>query len=188
MLRHRFKIAARYFSSTERGWVSRDIEAAAALSSYRGAPGMHWLNAESVFYSRAGATQALDTFARTVRWMDAGLRPSRAWRVLFGSDAGGMRCGVHPSGFDHTNVWRYKGGYVVTTEPYGVGVPAALDWCKEQGWTARKLPEWGMWYPPCTTLIVCSPPRRGADLDDVLAALAKLTPVPMDDRQRGIEP
>jgi len=184
MYRHTFTLTTRFLTDTERGSVSVDVEADFPLKEYIKHPRLQWLGMGHCS-SVEGARECVDTAARTIHFMDgAGVRPSKAWVSLFGDHAYGMRCGVGPSGFDHTQVWNWAGGLrLVTTEPYGRGLDEALNWCRQHRWEARPLPEWGMWNPPATTLLLCAPPKRGADLDVVLWRLRTQRPIPLDKRQ-----
>lgn len=135
------------------------------------------------YISEQGAREGLDTAMRTIAFMDAtGLNDSRAWRSIFGGRAYGMLCGCTPSGFDHTAVWTLDRAYLVTTEPYN-GAAAAIAWCVAHGWQCAERPAWSMWNPPGTTLLLCSPPKRGADLGAILATLDASTPLPLSDRE-----
>ena len=176
MYKHRFALTARFKTNTERGCVTLEVEADFPLKEYRAHPHLKYLDIVSCS-SIEGARESVDTAARVIRFMDgAGVRPSQAWVSLFGA--------VSPCGFDHTLVWKVAGGRrLVTTEPYGRGLDDALRWCRDHRWEARRLPEWGMWNPPATTLLLCAPPRRGANLDVLLWCLRTQRPMPMDERQ-----
>lgn len=168
-----------------RGYLSLELEAAQPRSAYTA---IHGVRQAGSYPSEVGARQGLDTIARTIRFMDAaGVRPSQAWRSIFGSGAWGMRSGVSPSGFDHTRVWLSDRRYLVTTEPYESFVQDAIDWCFAHGWQARQAPEWGMWNPPGTTLILAAPPTRGLDLERITAALAQHEPIPIAHRETAGE-
>ncbi len=104
-------------------------------------------------------------------FMDAtGLRPSEAYRRVFPPH--GLMW--HPY-FDHTLIWRDGGGYIVTTEPYGECAhndpEGTAFWAREHGWQCVAAPEWGMWRPPETHLWILSPPRIGADVEEVIRRL-----------------
>lgn len=186
MEKHIIKLATRFLTNTERGFVSVDVEADCPLAEYSKHPRLRWLKDGTSCPSLNGAREISDTAARTIRFMDAAsVRPSGAWVSLFRHDDG-MGCGVGSSGFDHTQVWNWIGrSRLVTTEPYERGVMDALNWCFEHGWEARQLPEWGMWNPPKTTLILCVPPKNGASLEAILRQMRAQTPIPLADRQKG---
>lgn len=186
MYRHTFALTARFLTDTERGSVSVDIEADFPLKEYIKHPHLQGLDMARCS-SIEGARECVDTAARTICFMDgAGVRPSKAWVSLFGDHAQGMRCGIGPTGFDHTQVWNWAGGLrLVTTEPYGRGLEDALSWCHAHRWDARPVPDWGMWNPPHTTLVICAPPRRGADLGAVLWRLRTQRPIPLSERETG---
>jgi hypothetical protein len=114
--------------------------------------------------SEAGAREIVRTAQRTMRFMDVtGLHASEARLPT-------LRLRRWPVAFDHTGVWHLDRLYLVTTEPYH-GVEDVLDWCARAGWSCAERPEWGMWNPPWTRLVLCSPPHRGADLGAILEAL-----------------
>ena len=183
---HRIEMSARYATSTERGYVTREIESVFDLPQYlKLAPHLKGLiRGHASYPSLKGACEGLDTALRTIRFIDAAeVKESRAWVSLFGDNAGGMRCGVGPSGFDHTQVWNWYGCRLVTTEPYASGIGASLDWGAEHGWQAQPIPEWGMWNPPHTTLILCIPPRQGLSIGVIVRQLECCQPLPLESRQ-----
>ncbi len=176
----RIQVSASYTTDTERGFIAREVEAMGELSDFIVmAPNLRPMIRGQVRYpSLQGAREGLDTALRTIRFIDsAAVRESRAWASIFG------RSGIGPSGFDHTQVWNRFGHRLVTTEPYEQGVAESLDWCFEHGWQARQMPEWGMWNPPRTTLILCVPPKRGADLDAICNQIRHYPPLPLEARQ-----
>lgn len=162
--------------------IARTIAAQRRMVEYKRVPRLYWLNRDVPFQSQSIALDALDTAARTIRFMDAtSMVSSRAWASLFGRDD------PHGSGFDHTLTWTGPvGGQFVTTEPYAADDPSrVLDWCFDHGWIARVLPEWGMWNPPRTTLILCAPARWQRAFDDALERLQAGTPVPIEQWEGG---
>jgi hypothetical protein len=185
MTANHLNLSAHWTDRTTRGWIEAGIIGARPLADYRKV----WNIAAALpsidrgcCTSERGARERLDTALRTIAFMDAaGLKGSRAWRSIFGGDAYGMHEGLHPSGFDHTEVWLWHGRYVITTEPYGTG-DAAKAWCAANGWECAERPAWGVWNPPATTLLLCTPPKRGADLGAILKALDHATPIPFDER------
>ncbi|MBK1723220.1 hypothetical protein [Thiocystis violacea] len=175
------QLSARFSTNTERGSVARKIEADLTLAEYiKLAPRIRRMARGNAGYlSEDGAREGLDTVMRTIRFIDAAsVRESRAWVSLFGHGSSGK-----PSGFDHTQVWDWIGHRLVTTEPYPGGVDRVIDWCFDHGWQARRMPEWGMWNPPHTELILCAPPRCGADLSAIVNQMAHHRPLPIDARQ-----
>ena len=123
------------------------------------------------YISRRGATEVLDHCARAVAFAEAaGLvyAPSKAaYRAVF-RDWDEPLCSGYPDGFDHTETWRNGRGYLATTEPYH-GPAEVMDWCRAHGAHCAYRPEWGMWNPPHTHLVIVS---RDADLlESVLARL-----------------
>lgn len=122
--------------------------------------------------SECWAKQRIDMWARVIRFMDiTGLIPSNAWRSLFTKkmNINTMEEGLNPAGFDHTLIWRdsYK-NRILTTEPYQHGVDTVLNWAQLHGWSARKCPELGIWYPEGgTTLIFVSPPKNGIHIQAI---------------------
>lgn len=175
-----FEVSASYTTDTERGFIAREVETVDEPGEFVNlAPRLRPLIRGQVRYpSLQGAREGLDTALRTIRFIDAAsVRESRAWVSIFG------RSGFGPSGFDHTQVWNWFGHRLVTTEPYASGIDAAVDWCFEHGWQARRMPEWGMWNPPHTELILCAPPQRGADLDAICNQMRHYPPIPLESRQ-----
>jgi hypothetical protein len=178
-------LIASFNDRTSRGWIEADIIGARPLVDYRKVPTVASTMegvGRGTYRSERGAREGLDTALRTIAFMDAAsLSGSRAWRSIFGGRAYGMREGLHPSGFDHTEVWRIDGGYLVTTEPYN-NAAAATAWCAAHGWQCAERPTWGMWNPPATTLLLCVPPKRGADLGAILRHLDAAAPIPFEER------
>ncbi len=166
-----------YFNDrTTRGRIDADIIGVRPLADYRRSayvtPALP--SADRVNYCNEGAARhALNVARHAIAFMDAtGLNGSRAWRSLFAR---------LPSGFDHTEVWQIDGRHLVTTEPYN-NADRAAAWCAANGWQCAERPAWGMWNPPATTLLLCVPPKRGADLGAILAALDHASPIPFEER------
>ncbi len=169
---------ATYWSDrTTRGCIETETIAARPAADYRlsayvsrALPGVDRVN----YCNEGAARHALNVARHAIAFMDAtGLSGSRAWRSIFPR---------LPSGFDHTEVWQIDGRYLVTTEPYG-NADRAAAWCKANGWQCAERPAWGMWNPPATTLLLCVPPKRGADLGAILKALDAATPIPFAERE-----
>lgn len=163
---HEFTLTARYGSKEGRPRVKavhRTIEALHPITHYEAC---YWIPCRhsGISMDERGAVARLDIAERVIRFADAtGLKTSRAWYRLFGDPS-------IPPGFDHTLVWHRDRRYIVTTEPYGNG-ETLQRWLLANGWTWLCLPEWGMWFPPHTTLYICSPPRTGVELDAIAHAL-----------------
>lgn len=182
MIERRITIRAACWTPAGKRAIARTIAAERRVVEYKRVPRLYWLNRDIPFQRQRMALDALDTAARTIRFMDAtGMVSSRAWVSLFGRDD------PHGYGFDHTLTWTGReGGQFVTTEPYAADDPSrVLDWCFDRGWIARVLPEWGMWNPPRTTLILCAPARWQCAFDDALERLQVGTPVPIEQREGG---
>lgn len=181
------KLATHWTDRESRGRIEAETAAARPLADYRKNPLIRSKlpgQRSGDYISEHGAREGLDTAMRTVRFMDAtGANDSRAWRSIFGGRAYGMLSGCSPSGFDHTAVWTRDRAYLVTTEPYN-GAAAAIAWCNANGWECAERLAWGMWNPPGTTLLLCTPPKRGADLEAILRHLDAATPIPVEDRAR----
>ena len=97
---------------------------------------------------KVGISGILETARRSVNFMDStGLRPSKAWRSIFG--------GLEPVGLDHTCVWRDElKNIIVTTEPYSGNqekISKLIDWCNRNEWQMTRAPKnIGIWNP-CTS-------------------------------------
>lgn len=116
-----------------------------------------------------GAIQQHARNQRVVNFMDAtGIVPSSAWSSIFTQE-------THLFDWDHTLVWRQPGiGYIVTTEPYQWTAKPVEDWEPPKGWRMARVPNFGMWNPPDTKLLIMAPPKRGGDVDAVVESLSKL--------------
>ncbi|NCA72770.1 MAG: hypothetical protein EOM91_22490 [Sphingobacteriia bacterium] len=179
-------LATYWNDRTTRGWIEAGATTDRPTEQFRRVPNiaaaLPSIN-RGCCTSELGARERLDTALRTIAFMDAAsLRGSTAWRSIFGGDAYGMREGLHPSGFDHTEVWLWFGRHLITTEPYGTADRAAA-WCKANGWECVERPAWGMWNPPATTLLLCVPSKRADDLWAILRHLDAATPIPFEERE-----
>lgn len=175
------EITAYFVDEHERGTITRTVEKLRPVREYRRVPQLSWLGSGGGFTSQDSAREAVDTAVRTIHFMDtAALVPSGAWVSLFGHDNPGCH------GFDHTQVWFWHDkSKLVTTEPYGRHeVAKVLDWCRAHDWEAREFPEWGMWNPPHTTLILCAPRQSWRAFWVVFERLKAFQPIPLDAREQ----
>lgn len=162
---HEFTLTALHDTNGKRPIkaMSRSVTARHPFEHYRPCP---WIpdHDSGIHQGEVGASQRLDTAERVIHFMDAtGLKPSRAWYRVF-------KTYFVPPGFDHTLVWHRDRRYIVTTEPYGNGENLQRR-LLANGWTWLCLPGRGMWFPPHTTLYLCSPPKTGMELETIAHSL-----------------
>lgn len=118
-----------------------------------------------------GAIQQHERNQRIVDFVDAtGLVPSKAWSSIFTQE-------TQLFDWNHTLVWRQPfGGVIVTTEPHQSKTEKPVkDWEPPKGWRMAHVPNFGMWSPPDTKLLIMAPPKKGGDVAAVVQALSNLS-------------